>query len=98
MSSFSLFHSTAPRRIIAQKPPDYLVAQQRGSGSGNRIASLDEVSEAPRSSTAQPKRDDEGTGDELFAVKLSPRSPDMAKSPFSFSAQDTALLQGGQDS
>jgi hypothetical protein len=29
------------------------------------------------------------TEDELFAVKLSPRSPEMKKSPFSFTANDT---------
>jgi len=28
--------------------------------------------------------------DELFAVRMSPRSPEMTKSPFSFSAIDTA--------
>ena len=27
--------------------------------------------------------------DELFAVRMSPRSPDMAKSPFSFTAKET---------
>jgi hypothetical protein len=37
-----------------------------------------------------PMKDDNETEDELFAVKLSPRSPEMTKSPFSFTAKDTA--------
>lgn len=27
--------------------------------------------------------------DDLFAVRMSPRSPDMAKSPFSFTSKET---------
>ncbi len=37
-----------------------------------------------------PKKDEVETEDGLFAVKLSPRSPEMTKSPFSFSTNDTA--------
>jgi hypothetical protein len=37
-----------------------------------------------------PKRDDNDTEDDLFAVRLSPRSPEMTKSPFSFTVKDTA--------
>lgn len=37
-----------------------------------------------------PRKDDNETEDGLFAVKLSPRSPEMTKSPFSFTAKDTA--------
>jgi hypothetical protein len=33
---------------------------------------------------------------ELFALPLSPRSPDMAKSPFSFAAEDTRRYLGAQ--
>jgi hypothetical protein len=36
------------------------------------------------------KKSEDETEDELFAVKLSPRSPEMTKSPFSFTAKDTA--------
>ena len=43
------------------------------------------------------KREDDETEDELFAVKLSPRSPEMTKSPFSFSAKDTAPWLKGHD-
>ncbi|KAF2666063.1 hypothetical protein BT63DRAFT_427855 [Microthyrium microscopicum] len=34
--------------------------------------------------------------EELFALPLSPRSPDMAKSPFSFAAEDTRRYLGAQ--
>ena len=36
------------------------------------------------------RKDDNETEDGLFAVKLSPRSPEMTKSPFSFTSKDTA--------
>lgn len=74
---------------MAQSPPDRLVtAQQLKQG---RIGSLDEeLAAAPAPgpapvavALAAPRKDDE---DELFAVKMSPRSPEMTKSPFSFSS------------
>ena len=42
-------------------------------------------------------KDDNETEDGLFAVKLSPRSPEMAKSPFSFTARDTAPWLKGNE-
>jgi hypothetical protein len=36
-----------------------------------------------------PKNDDPETEDGLFAVRMSPRSPEMTKSPFSFTEKDT---------
>ncbi|KAH8808386.1 hypothetical protein F5884DRAFT_367888 [Xylogone sp. PMI_703] len=96
VSSFSLFHSAAaPRasvKAVAQDPPDYILGRQAESLVPGRIGSLDEVA----SGNIAPRVDDE-TEDELFAVRLSPRSPDMAKSPFSFTAKDTApWLKGGR--
>jgi hypothetical protein len=44
-----------------------------------------------------PKKDENETEDELFAVKLSPRSPEMTKSPFSFTAKDTAPWLKGKE-
>jgi hypothetical protein len=35
------------------------------------------------------KHDDGETEDGLFAVKMSPRSPEMTKSPFSFTTTET---------
>lgn len=76
---------------MPQNPPDYLLHQHKGG----RIASLDELATG---TAPLIKRDDDETEDELFAVKLSPRSPEMAKSPFSFSAKDTAPWVKGHDS
>jgi hypothetical protein len=56
------------------------------------MASLDEVAIGNVS-----KRIEDETEDELFAVKLSPRSPEMAKSPFSFTAKDTAPWLKGHE-
>lgn len=37
------------------------------------------------------KTSEDQTEDELFAIKMSPRSPEMTKSPFSFATKDVAL-------
>ncbi|CZR70148.1 uncharacterized protein PAC_20049 [Phialocephala subalpina] len=86
VSSFSLFHGTSrPPRPVAQNPPQHLAGKQNDPLHGNRIASLDAMT-----SGQPPARDEAETEDELFAVKLSPRSPEMKKSPFSFTTKDTA--------
>jgi len=88
VSSFALFHSASarpPNRAIAQLPPDHLLAKQVESRGGSRINSLDAVA-----SGDVPRMDDNDVEDGLFAVRLSPRSPEMTKSPFSFTAKDTA--------
>lgn len=83
VSSFSLFHggTSRPRpRHIAQHPPNRFM--QQGMNSLNAVATGD----------IQIKTNDEDqTEDDLFAVKLSPRSPEMTKSPFSFASKDVAL-------
>ena len=88
VSSFSLFHGGTPRpgRAVAQNPPGFLIARQNDPYHSGRVNSLDAIAggQVPR------KEDGEETEDELFAVKMSPRSPEMAKSPFSFTAKDTA--------
>jgi len=87
VSSFSLFHgnSRPQTRTVAQKPPEHIVARQGDSRGTSRINSLDAVTDDQVS-----KRDDNEMEDDLFAVKLSPRSPDMTKSPFSFTTRETA--------
>jgi hypothetical protein len=78
----------APRKIVAQLPPDSLAAQQRqqaGMGSINAFAAGDVGGLAPSADA----------DDDLFAVPLSPRSPEMSKSPFSFAAQDTTKYLTG---
>lgn len=75
---------TVPSKIAAHMPPDSFAGQRRqegGMGSLNAVASND-VESAP----IQPAADD--AEDDLFALPMSPRSPDMAKSPFSFAAVD----------
>ncbi|TAQ83478.1 hypothetical protein B7494_g8204 [Chlorociboria aeruginascens] len=94
VSSFALFHGTSPRplaRAVAQSPPDHVLAMQDGSR-GVQLNSLDAVA-----SGQKLQRVDNEIEDELFAVKMSPRSPEMAKSPFSFTTKDTApWLKGAQ--
>ncbi len=85
-SSFSAFHggSSRPPRAVAQSPPTHIVAKQNDSLYTN-ISSMDAIAAGE-----VPPKDEVETEDGLFAVKLSPRSPEMTKSPFSFSANDTA--------
>jgi len=81
-SSFVLFHGGATRstpKVVAQSPPDRFLAQQGGLEALNRMNSLDAVGGR---GTLRPEEKD--VEDDLFAVNISPRSPDMAKSPFSF--------------
>ncbi|KAG9234115.1 hypothetical protein BJ875DRAFT_21912 [Amylocarpus encephaloides] len=89
VSSFALFHSASstarPPRIVAQVPPEHLLARQSESLGGSRINSLDAVTSGTVSS-----KDENATEDDLFAVRMSPRSPEMTKSPFSFTSKDTA--------
>ena len=82
-SSFSSFRrgpaspdSAGPRKVTAQSPPAS-VRRQQASTDGNQF---DFIAKADTNST------DEG----LFAVALSPRTPDIPKSPFSFSRADVA--------
>lgn len=95
VSSFALFHSASasarPSRTVAQNPPDHLLARQIDSRGGSRISSLDAVT-----SGHAPSKDDE-TEEGLFAVRMSPRSPEMTKSPFSFTAKDTAPWLKGNE-
>ena len=67
------------RRGVPQHPNSIIRAlQQDNSGSLDGMISGSENS----------AREEEGEGD-LFALPLSPRSPDMTKSPFSFAKSDT---------
>jgi len=89
VSSFALFHgnTTRPARTVAHDPPIEIVSKQNDTWNNDRISSLDAIAIADRnlpSSTEDPEVE-EG----LFAVMMSPRSPEMKKSPFSFSAKDT---------
>ncbi|KAK0104736.1 hypothetical protein ONS95_005007 [Cadophora gregata] len=86
VSSFSLFHGTSSRapRAVFQTPPQHLLARQNDSGC---VGSLNAIASGPL--PAKDARDETETEEDLFAVKLSPRSPEMQKSPFSFSSSET---------
>ena len=82
------------RRITVQRPPEPFVAQQHqqvGMGSLNAFASGDTGS----SRFSSPTIDDDAE-DDLFAMPMSPRSPEMTKSPFSFGSQDTVKYAKGE--
>ncbi|PNS17856.1 Programmed cell death protein 6 [Sphaceloma murrayae] len=81
------------KRFAPQRPPEEIIKQQQaiGPGSLNALAS----GQAPFTSRGQPSRDDDRE-DDLFALPISPRSPDMGKSPFTFAASDTMRYTPGE--
>ncbi|KAI7589554.1 hypothetical protein KC316_g3873 [Hortaea werneckii] len=84
---------SAQRRVAPQMPPESVRIQQQQQ-QGN-IASLNAfANDSFGVSGTQPGVDDE---DELFALPMSPRSPEMAKQPFSFRAQDTMKYVKGDN-
>jgi hypothetical protein len=77
---------TAPRKVAAVLPPP-VVAQQQNSG----MASLNAFTgPSPVFQSRGPPLPDDDVDDGLFALPISPRSPEMAKGPFSFGGNDTA--------
>lgn len=81
----------APRKIAAAIPPPSIVAQQSSGMSG--MGSLNALSgPAPIFQSRGPAiaADDDDNDDGLFALPISPRSPEIGKSPFSFGGNDTA--------
>jgi hypothetical protein len=90
VSSFGSFRqkpsavsNSAPnKKYTAQAPPEYVRRHQSNATalSISRIANLQEK---------------EG-GDELFAKPLSPRTPDVTRSPFSFSSKETLPYLNGR--
>ncbi|KAJ9614900.1 uncharacterized protein PV06_06242 [Exophiala oligosperma] len=87
-SSFSAFRNgpspastAAPsKKIVAQAPPEHIRTQQERSLAG----SMDFMTN---------KKPTDSTEDDLFAVALSPRSPEDTKSPFSFSSADFGAFE-----
>lgn len=75
-----------PRKaIVAQAPPAELLAQQERVSFG--MASLGGMAAGESVVSRAAASDDEEDG--LFALPMSPRSPEMTKSPFSFDTKDT---------
>lgn len=86
--------SQPQRKIAVQRPPESLMAQQRGMGSLNAMAAPSfeqqfHFSATPAATTSSTNTADEKDEDDLFALPISPRSPEMSTSPFTFAAQDT---------
>ena len=82
-------------RFTAQEPPSSLVAlQQQQQGHG--MASLDALSSGRGQVGGGAAASQSADEDELFAVPMSARSPDMAKSPFSFAPSDTLRYLRGE--
>lgn len=92
VSSFNSFHTMQPManaashpsptadtalRAVAHYPPESIQAQQNTSDHNNGFASMTAIT---RTSSAD-------SGEDLFAKALSPRSPDLPRSPFSFAPE-----------
>ena len=82
-----------PRKVAAQIPPPSIVAQQQ-SGSGlmgslNALSGPGPVFQS-RGQSLSTTNDDDDNDDGLFALPISPRSPEVGKSPFSFASGDTS--------
>ncbi|KAK2746672.1 hypothetical protein FQN57_003016 [Myotisia sp. PD_48] len=74
---------------VAHAPPDH-IQQQQGYGITSMASRLTEnINNVP---TGNKNTTDAGDPDGLFAKALSPRSPDIPKSPFSFSSEETIPL------
>lgn len=79
--------TAAPRKVAAISPPSDVAQQQPSSlmGSLNALSGP-----APDFQSRGPVPvDDDDHEDGLFALPMSPRSPEVGKSPFSFAANDT---------
>jgi hypothetical protein len=85
-----------PRRIVAQAPPSSILQQQSAGSAANSLDFISNLPSADSTTTTKATLDD--PDDDLFAVALSPRSPDIAKSPFSFSSAEVtkAKADSGQ--
>lgn len=94
VSSFSTFKGdrpaagkapqTAVRKMVPISPPSTVTDEQAQSASAS-LAEIAQGSVSAKSDRLQQAHPDgaDGEGDDLFAVAMSPRSPDAPKSPFS---------------
>jgi len=76
-NSFHTIHNPNPPAVKAVAPPESIQAQQHANNGSSGFASMN--------SLAGPSNID--SGEELFAKALSPRSPDLPRSPFSFAPE-----------
>ncbi|KAJ9655132.1 hypothetical protein H2198_005907 [Neophaeococcomyces mojaviensis] len=75
--------NVAPRRMVPLSPPTEVTDQQAASATAS-LASIarGDVSTRPESAML-PRQYSSQDGEDLFAIAMSPRSPDAPKSPFS---------------
>ena len=105
VSSFAAFKGATPSvlaakppqppatRIVAAVPPPQVVAQQQehgGMASLNAFTAPVFSNPGPTFHSRGPPLPDDDNDDGLFALPISPRSPEMGKSPFSFAGSETA--------
>lgn len=111
VSSFAAFKGTNPatlaakppqppqttRKVAAAVPPPSIVAQQQQQQSSG-MASLNAFTapEVPMFQSRGPPLPDDDKDEGLFALPISPRSPEMGKSPFSFAGNETAKYVQGE--
>lgn len=85
------------RKVAAAIPPPSIVAQQQQQPGGGVMASLNAFTSSTGGAVSEPSFQSRGAplpeddkDDGLFALPISPRSPEMGKSPFSFATSETA--------
>jgi len=96
VSSFALFHGTAASRPVKPSVPNHqsISYQIAASKNSSRMSSLDAITSGDNVRTDEGE--DEELEDGLFAVRMSPRSPEMTKSPFSFTDPNGKTLAWGK--
>lgn len=77
------------RKVAAAIPPPSIVAQQNPLGGMGSLNALSGPAPVFQSRGPAPTQDDDDNDDGLFALPISPRSPEVGKSPFSFGGNDT---------
>lgn len=105
VSSFAAFKGNNPATLAAKPPqpprqtasriePPAELAQQQQQQQHAGMASLDAVAapEVPSFQSRGAPLPDDDHDDGLFALPISPRSPEMGKSPFSFAGSEPAKL------
>jgi hypothetical protein len=79
------------RKVAAHGPPPSVVAQQQEQQQLSGMASLNAfTAPAPQFQSRGSPLPDDDNDEGLFALPISPRSPEMTKSPFSFAGNETA--------
>jgi hypothetical protein len=79
----------------ANNPPTPAATAPQPTGMSSIGAVLAAPGESAAAEETEEEEEEEGA-DKLFALPLSPRSPEMAKSPFSFAAEDTKRYLSAQ--